>query len=108
LADKTAGAVQGAAEAAKKKFQETKDAFVKQANDQLSGFDKKVEELKAKIKDAPADSKAKLEEKAKTADDLLKQLKEHVAKVGDFTQDGWKAFEDKAKELIEKLKKALE
>lgn len=97
-----------AAEAAKAKFTEVKDAFKKKAEEQLGGFDTQLAALKAKIKDAPADTKAKLEEKAKTAENLMKEGKEHLSKLGDLAEDNWGAFQDKCKEISEKIKKALE
>lgn len=100
--------VKDAADAAKAKFQEVKDSFKKKAEEQLGGFDTQISALKAKIKDAPADTKAKLEEKAKAADDLMKQAKEHMSKLGGLAEDNWAAFQDKCKEYAEKIKKALE
>lgn len=101
-------AVKDAAEAAKAKFTEAKDAFKKKSEEHMSAFDNQLAALKAKIKDAPADTKAKLEEKAKTAEDLMKQGKEHLAKLGDLAEDNWGSFQEKCKEISEKIKKALE
>jgi hypothetical protein len=105
----TAGAaVKDAATATAAKLTEWKEAFKKEADEKLGGYDKKLDELKAKAKDATGDAKVKLEEQIKNGSAALATAKEHLAKLGDATADGWEAFKTKAAEIMEQLKKAFE
>jgi hypothetical protein len=107
-AESAAKAAKTAAEVTKEKLGEWKEAFKKEAEEKLGGYDKKLDEWKAKAKDASGDAKVKLEEQIKNGSAALATAKEHLAKLGDATADGWEAFKAKAAEITEQLKKAFE
>jgi hypothetical protein len=107
IADKTGSAMKDVAAATKAEFLELKDAFKKKMDEHLGGYDKKLDDLKAKAKDAQGDAKVKLDEQVKTGESLLAKAKEQMGKLGEAGKEHWEAFEKTMVDLMEQLKKTL-
>jgi hypothetical protein len=108
VADKTGTAVKDAAVAAKEKLQDLKVALKKEMDEKLSGYDKKLDDLKAKAKDAQGDAKVKLDEQVKSGEAALAKAKEQMAKLGETGEAGWEAFKKSVSDTMDHLKKAFD
>jgi hypothetical protein len=84
-----------------------KDEALKTYKTQLSGFDKQVDDLKAKADKATGDEKGKLEAKWKDAAAKREVAKKKLEELEKAAADKWDAAEKEAKTAFEDVTKAV-
>jgi hypothetical protein len=84
-----------------------KDESLKSYETQLSGFDKQVDELKAKAEKATGEEKTKLEAKWKEAVAKRDAAKKKLEELKKAAADKWDAVEKEAKTAFEEATKAV-
>ena len=87
--------------------QTSKDESLKSYKTQLGGFDKQVDELKAKADKATGDQKAQLEAKWKDAMAKREVAKKKFEELEKAAADKWDAVEKEAKTAFEDVTKAI-
>ena len=85
----------------------SKDDSLKSYKTQLNGFDKQVDELKAKADKATGDEKAKLEAKWKEATAKREVAKKKLEELEKAAADKWDAVEKETKTAFEDATKAV-
>lgn len=107
-AGKASEKVKEGTDALKKAFLEKKEKLEGDVKTQMADLDKKIDELKTKIKDATGDAKAKLEDQLKGINEKRKKAEESIGKLKDAKMEDFEGIQKSISGSLDDLKKSFE
>lgn len=87
---------------------DTYSSYKQKAEAQIELFQAKVNDLKARAKDATADARIALDDKIRELEDSLADGRRQLNEYRDDRQDGWEAFRDKIDGIMDGIREKLE